>query len=757
MPSKQIRRIGRGAQEGALATLLALTAEAVFVFDGSGEVLFANEEAAVMLNRTSDELVGTSVRDLFVTTSYERVEEGAWPFPLDGSTATLSLRIAAGLVLPVSVRADRVTGPGETYLAVVRSLDDEREAARERDRLVDELSEANHRLSGTLRIVLDTLDSQDMGVLFSRVLEELRDTMSATGTLVYLSESDGFRLRGTTASMEGARVSPFLPYGKGIATLAARSGHALRLRILPPGTGDLRSGSSSREVLDEETRATHKVPSRYLPPFASFLAVPVWFGDQVIAIIEVGWDLVHPMRRDDARLLDAVAQYLSVQLMAAFTAMRSERAAELDRLVGSIRDDLTSAGHLDSQIAEKLVERVGEILDATPVVLGVNPWQKEVLATLPKSGDVEITVDLATLEHDYLEDGVAVVPVRPAGPLGSWLVEHHEASTGALVDMGEVAGARRCLLLLRPDGSEPFEDVELSFLHRLCDVVRDVVAGGEARSQDTRISQALQQGMRNELQKVDGIEAAGLYSSATAAAFVGGDFYDLVRLPDMKACVVLGDVSGKGIEAASVSAAVKTALEAYAWEELPPAHMVRSLNEFLMGFSRLETFATMFVGMIDLRHSTLTYCSAGHPPAFLLRARRGELETLDVQSGVVGAFHEMNYRDGTVRLHRGDVLYLYTDGVTEARDENGAFFGEDGLRDMLMRESCDGFDGMLDRMLEDIDVFTGRHLDDDVAMVSLRFDVVGDGPKPRRRPEGEGAKVKHATTRVTRRTGKDES
>ena len=135
---------------------------------------------------------------------------------------------------------------------------------------------------------------------------------------------------------------------------------------------------------------------------------------------------------------------------------------------------------------------------------------------------------------------------------------------------------------------------------------------------------------------------------------------------------------------------------------------------------------------MDLSAGTLTYCSAGHPPALLVRSAAGagcdvsgEIETLDVQSGVVGAFHEMSYQNGCVRLSRGDMLLLYTDGTTEARAKDGAFFGEDGLRDAVMREAPRGFDGILDRLLETLDRFTDRRLEDDVAMVCLRFDDVG--------------------------------
>jgi serine phosphatase RsbU (regulator of sigma subunit) len=129
--------------------------------------------------------------------------------------------------------------------------------------------------------------------------------------------------------------------------------------------------------------------------------------------------------------------------------------------------------------------------------------------------------------------------------------------------------------------------------------------------------------------------------------------------------------------------------------------------------------------MIDLDKASLTYCSAGHPPALLLRAAEAELVPLDVQSGVVGAFPEMRYRDGHATLMNGDVLLLYTDGTTEARATDGRFFGEDGLRDAVMRHASDGVPGICQALLGELDAFTDRTLEDDVALVALRFDEVG--------------------------------
>ena len=733
--SRRVEGIGEGSLIGTLSRLLQLTSEAVLVFDGLGRVLLANDEAEQLFSGAI-ELVGSDVRAYFPAGEAMPLQDvfdvSDLPFPVDGSLASVSCRDASGQLVSVRVRCDTVNAPGETYLLVAHASERESRADREYDRELQDLRRANHRLSGTIKIVLDTIDSSDLASLFERLLEELTETMEADGTIVYLAESDGFHLRGLSSGLAGEKIARFMPYGRSVERIAVRAGRAVRLRVCAPSGDDLRHGKlTTREVVDEDTHEVTRMRVGMLPPFTSFIAVPVWFGGHIISIIEVGWRRMRPLLRDDARLLDSVAHYLSVQLAAAFTTLRSQRADRLASLETQLREELLNLGTLPEEDREGAAERfitvaveAADELDATAVRMSVSGDRHVVVANLPLTGARDLSVDIDELVAPYAHDGIAVVPVVPDSALFSELRSLGEPCLGALIDLGVLVGERRCLLLLRPDGAEPFDDIELEFISDLAADVRDIVRGVVAREEDKRISQALQTGMRNELQRVEGITAQAVYSSATKAASVGGDFYDLIRLPDHRACVIMGDVSGKGVEAASVSAAVKTALGAYAWEGLAPARMVRSLNEFLLGFSRLETFATLFVGIIDLTEETIRYCSAGHPPALLMSPGADEISTLDVQSGVVGAFHDITYVDGVARLERGDVLLLYTDGTTEARDASGAFFGDEGLRDMVMRESAGDkpFDGFVERLLGALDAFTGHNLEDDVAMVAVRFD-----------------------------------
>lgn len=766
MPDKKglalVGDIGRASLAGTLQRLLDISYDGIVGFDAAGRVLLANDAARhlLMLDQNNPTLVGRFRRvglhgQALADKSYlSESSSFDMPFLTDGSTCelevlapvqsladpagkipnpetgVLSQPLAAGsdqaVVRRVLVRCDTVAAPGTTYLMVVREASGLRDEANDfQEEHIRELIEANHRLSGTLNIVLGTLDSEDVQTLFDRVLEELTDTMEATGCALWLAEGQGFRLSATSSGLQGLRVPSWLPPTRGVAQRCIMAGHALRLQVAQPDPEDLRRQSTMRSVLDEETSQHFRASLRELPPLQSFIVVPVWFGEHIIALIMVGWDLSRPLRRDDARLLDAVAQYLSVQLMGAITALRAAHTDELNELAATLHDELFSRQDLSWETVWSMLRRATAELGCKLAVLGINDHQHTLVAALPN----HVTHSLPYVLHDMCdgrwEDGVCVVELQDS-MLGDALVQLGVGDNGCLVHMGTLRGGERAFLALRAPEDEPLDDLELSFFHQLSDIVRERVQAETARSHDKRIAQALQRGMRNELQKVDGIRAAGIYSSATADAFVGGDFYDLIRLPDRRACVIMGDVSGKGVEAASVSAAVKTALGAYAWQGIPPAHMVRMLNNFLLGFSRLETFATMFVGVIDLAQGSLTYCSAGHPPALMVRNQGAALEALDVQSGVVGAFEGMTYRDGYTHVNKGDMLLLYTDGTTEARDPAGEFFGERGLREAALREAQQGFDGILDRLLGALDTFTAHSLDDDVAMVALKFEQVGD-------------------------------
>ena len=650
------------------------------------------------------------------------------------------------------------------YLLIGRCLDPDQYMSANYNHVLGELGRANKRLAGTLQIVLGSLDAKDTNTLLARVLALISETMDATSSLCYLHEDNMLHLAGAypsaadaggaagvsadapSADTASASPSPHAHPAPALLSVGAEdalralyfgSGKSLRLRILPARrTSNFPSSNDLCEVLNVDTHEIFLIPRHLLPHFESFMSVPVWYGDEVIALIQVGYNTYRHMQKEDADLLDSVAKYLSLQLIGAISAEKAKRNHELNEFCTALREEMLSAPRLSEALLHRLCARAGHVLGAEVVFVHSKPDGASTAALAASAhaaanapafiarGRAIADVPFPLLEFlplRSLSNRLLITTFSLKDPLGLWLEKFGIMATGVLVDLGFVGKVRYGCVLYRLLDRPRFSAHEVDFIQHFAQNIRDISKSAHAQAQDRHIAQALQTGMSNVLQEVPGIRAQGIYSSATEAADVGGDFYDLVRLPGARACVIMGDVSGKGVEAASVSAAVKTALAAYAWQGLAPSAMVSLLNEFLLGFSRLETFATLFVGVCDLRAHTLKYCQAGHPPALLMRARTGDIVPLSVQSGVVGAFHDMRYVDGTAALEEGDVLMLYTDGTTEARAQDGSFFGEEGLCDALVRDYNGRFDGLLSRLLKTLDEFTAQNLKDDVAMVALQF------------------------------------
>ena len=753
---RRVEGVVDGTVAATLSQLLRLTSDAVIVFNMEGTVLLANEEAETLFVKVGSTLAGMDVRLLFTPANQENLQKpfsiDDLAFAIDGSTSMVTAPAHDGTSQVLSVRADYVGAPTQAIVLTASKLRELSSPMQDDERMVLDLRRANKRLSGALQIVLDTLDSEDMGQLIERVLEELSETVEADGALIYLAEQDGYHLHGFTESLKSASygvIPRYFAFNSSLERLTFYSEHALRLHTMALNSENLKQGRvKKRNLVNEDTREVITVEAGHLPPFTSFLVVPVWFGGHIVALIEVGWERKRALLVEDARLLDSIANYLSVQLVGALSAMRTQRRDALREALARVRQGLLHSAadgeKISGELLQQVMRSVGTDLNAqvfsvdccevtgniTLLALGAEQAfgaaQDNMQGMVSQQDGGKHVALPSTVEGLKTGEGEASVKeVELDSELSRALAVQGLPCKGAVLFLGKFAGEQHTWLFLREENAEPLSDIELDFLDRVMLLVHSLAVGAEESQQNKHISQALQSGMKNDLQQVEGISAEGIYSSATADAFVGGDFYSMIKLPGRRACIIMGDVSGKGIEAASISSAVKTALSAYAWEGRTPARMVATLNEFLLGFSRVETFATLFVGIVDLATSSLMYCSAGHPPAILVSAQSGEAELLDVQSGVVGAFHDMEYKNGTVRLNEGDILLLYTDGTTEARSPEGAFFGETGLRDMIMDEVPRGFDGLLNRFLSTLDRYTGRRLDDDVAMVALRFDELG--------------------------------
>ena len=166
----------------------------------------------------------------------------------------------------------------------------------------------------------------------------------------------------------------------------------------------------------------------------------------------------------------------------------------------------------------------------------------------------------------------------------------------------------------------------------------------------------------------------------------GGDFYEVVKLPDERIGFAQVDVSGHGVASAMIGAMFKMAFQSFAGLRGSPAQLLATINNEMFSVLPDSDFLTVFYGIIDPLTRGLTYTNAGHPMPFLYRAPGNIIEQLGSGGPLIGAFPNMDYEEGYVQLSSGDTILVFTDGVTEAHREESPddFYGEDRLRKIFL-------------------------------------------------------------------------
>jgi sigma-B regulation protein RsbU (phosphoserine phosphatase) len=198
---------------------------------------------------------------------------------------------------------------------------------------------------------------------------------------------------------------------------------------------------------------------------------------------------------------------------------------------------------------------------------------------------------------------------------------------------------------------------------------------------------------------------------------VGGDYYEFIPLGDGRWGIATADVVGKGLPAALLVAATRASLCTLAGLELAQRAILRRANAFLHASVEPGRFVTLFYGVMEVRARRLIYVNAGHMPPILLR-REGRVELLEEGGPPLGLLADARYLEGFAQLRSGDLLALYSDGVSDAMDPAERPYGRDRLAELLARSAAAPASAICEAVLADVARFSqGRAVDDQTIVI----------------------------------------
>ena len=187
---------------------------------------------------------------------------------------------------------------------------------------------------------------------------------------------------------------------------------------------------------------------------------------------------------------------------------------------------------------------------------------------------------------------------------------------------------------------------------------------------------------------------------------VGGDYFDFIPLDNERMAFCLGDISGKGIPAALLMANLQATLRAQTILNYSCKDCISFSNKLLYKNTALQKYATLFYGILDHKSNIISYCNAGHNHPILI-SRDKKLQRLDIGGIVVGIMPEYPFQETSIQLNPGDLLFVFSDGITEAMNESEEEYGEDRLIKLLLELLDYSTDNIIETVLKSVNEFSG--------------------------------------------------
>jgi sigma-B regulation protein RsbU (phosphoserine phosphatase) len=220
----------------------------------------------------------------------------------------------------------------------------------------------------------------------------------------------------------------------------------------------------------------------------------------------------------------------------------------------------------------------------------------------------------------------------------------------------------------------------------------------------------------SDLPLISDLDISGLY---IPSLHVGGDFYTILPINKNETVVCIADVSGKGVPGALLVSTLHATLKAYLEFSNDLLSVMNKLNNLIIELSTTDRYITLFLGCYDKRTSELTYINAGHMPPLLMKQKE-KIERLKT-TGIAIGIMAFEYQVKSVKLEENDILALYTDGVSEAKNEKNEFFGEEKIKDIIKKKHQENSETIRNEIVHTVKEYTNYNtLSDDLTLLIIK-------------------------------------
>jgi GAF domain-containing protein len=466
----------------------------------------------------------------------------------------------------------------------------------------------------------------------------------------------------------------------------------------------------------------------------SIVCAPLLAKQKRLGSIVVLWPEPHTPSGSEMDFLFALASHAANAVQNAILYEEAQRKRELGVLLEASRlfSSSLDTGDILRKMARMATEAVGADL---AVVLVLDRLQQERSRHIAhytssrKATDAILRImevvapegeesGLGILEHDFANRQPILFCTAADLPEGlqSLIGTIESGLIVPLIQKDVLLGAFALMSL----DQNSFSEGDISLATGLADLAAVAIDNARLYEYERNIAETLQRSfLPSSFPDIEGYDTAAYYRSAMAEAEVGGDFYDVFAIGGGNMGVVIGDVSGKGLNAAVSTAMGKYMLRAYAAENPSPSNVLTRFNLAFCENVAEYSFMTAFYGTLDPTDNVFTYVSAGHDPPLLYSSATDRVMPIQTAGLCLGVSIKAEYIEKKVQLQPGDVLFLYTDGATDVK-EDGDRLDLEGLQRLLLSSARGTAEQIVRDVSNGILRYSHGRLTDDVALVALK-------------------------------------